>query len=198
MLLAGSLQRKTRLIWCRFQTENMEILIVGVVFVALMVYVSTKIKKSAATAFEREMIEKEDFRLVKPEGFINPLDENSNFLFEAYTKEFGKNDAEEFRQAQANLVVMSDLSFEAVIGKIKETEGKVLSEKFSGNAFEEQRNCLLESEKIKENVSFTIFHKIIESKNHHKIYHLQISVLDAYREIYAGKIDGMLESFVVK
>ena len=41
----------------------MEIFIVGVAVVALMVYVSTKIKRSAAAAFEREEIEEEDFSL---------------------------------------------------------------------------------------------------------------------------------------
>lgn len=176
----------------------MEILIVGVVLVALMVYVSTKIKKSAASAFERETIEKEDFRLVKAEGFISPVDENSDFLFEAYTKEFGKNDAEEFRQAQANLVAISDLSFEAVIDKIKKTEGNVLSEDFSDDVPREQRICLIENEKIQGNVNFIFFHKIVESKKHHKIYHLQVSVLDAYRKDYSGRINEMLESFVVK
>ena len=172
----------------------MEILIVGVILVALMVYVSTKIKKSAASAFEREIIEKENFRLVKPDGFISPIDENSDFAFEAYTKEFGKNDADEFRQAQANLVVIYDLSFEAIIDHIRKADGKVLSEEIS----EEQGICMIENEKVQENVTVMMFHKIIESKKHHKIYHLQISVLDAYREIYAGKIDEMLESFVVK
>jgi hypothetical protein len=176
----------------------MEILIVGVVFVALMVYVSTKIKKSAASAFERETIDKEEFRLVKPEGFISPVDENSKFAFEAYTKEFGKNDAEEFRQAQANLTTISDSSFEAVIEKIKKVEGKVLSEDFSNNAPEAQKICLIENEKVQGDVTLTIFNKIVESKKHDKIYHLRISILDAYRETYAGKIDEMLESFVVK
>ncbi len=172
----------------------MEILIVGVIFVALMVYVSTKIKKSAASAFERETIEKEDFRLVKPEGFISPVNEDSDFAFEAYSKEFGKNDADEFRQAQANLIVISDLSFKAVIDNIKKASGKVLSEEVS----EEQGICIIENEKVQENVTVMMFHKIIESKKHHKIYHFQISVLDAYREVYAGKIDEMLGSFVVK
>ncbi len=172
----------------------MEILIVGVIFVALMVYVSTKIKKSAASAFERETIEKEDFRLVKPEGFISPIDEISEFAFEAYTKEFGKNDADEFRQAQANLVVISDLNLEDVIDNIRKADGKVLSE----NVSEEQGIGLIENEKVQESITVMMFHKIIESKKHHKIYHLQISVLDAYREVYAGKIDEMLESFVVK
>jgi hypothetical protein len=176
----------------------MEILIVGVLLVALMVYASTKIKKSAASAFEREIIENENFRLVKPEGFISPIDENSEFAFEAYTKEFGKNDADELRQAQANLMVISDLSFETVIENTKKTGEKILSEKLLGNAPNEQKICLLETETIEKNVAVKIFHKIVESKKRHKIYQLQISVLDAYRENYAERINEMQESFAIK
>jgi hypothetical protein len=176
----------------------MEILIVGVLLVAFMVFVSTKIKKSAASAFERELFDNENFRLIKPEGFISPIDENSKFAFEAYTKEFGKNDADEFRQAQANLIVIFDSSFETVIENIKETAAKFLSEKLLENAPDEQKICLLETEKIEENVIVKIFYKIIGSKKHRKIYQLQASVLDAYEENYSDRIHEMLESFVVK
>jgi hypothetical protein len=176
----------------------MEILIVGVLVVALMVYVSTKIKKSAASAFERETIEKESFRLVKPEGFISPIDENSEFAFEAYTKEFGKNDADEFRQAWANLIVISDLRFESVIENIRKSGGKILTEKFLGDASEKQRICLIESETIEKNADVKIFHKVIENNEHHKIFQLRISVLGAYQENYVERINEMLESFVVK
>src|SRR5215218_5042830 len=80
----------------------MEILILGVILVALMAYVSTRIKKSAARAFEREVIETGDFRLVKPEGFLSPVSENSEYAFEAYSKDFGEDDAAaEHRQARA-------------------------------------------------------------------------------------------------
>jgi hypothetical protein len=176
----------------------MEILIVGVLFVALMVFVSTKIKKSAASAFERETIENENFRIIKSEGFINPINENSEFVFEAYTKEFGKNDADEFRQAWTNLIVVSGSSFEAVIENIRKTGERVLSEKLLENASEEQRICLIESEKIEKDVAVQDFYKIVESGKQKKIYQLQISVLDAYRETYTDKTNEMLESFVVK
>jgi hypothetical protein len=175
----------------------MEILIIGVLVVAFMVFISTKIKKSAASAFERENVEKEDFRLVKSEGFLSPINENSRFAFEAYTKEFGKNDADEFRQAQANLLVFSDSSFEAVIENIKRTDEKVLSEKLLGNAPEEQKICLIESEKIEKNVTVKVFYKIIESNQNQKIYELKVSVLDEYLEEHKTGINDMLESFVV-
>jgi hypothetical protein len=176
----------------------MEILIVGVVLVALMVYVSTKIKKSAASAFEREIIEKENFKLIKPDGFISPVDENSDFAFEAYTKEFGKNDAEEFRQAQANLIVISDSIFEAVIENISESGEKVLAKNFSANSADEQKICLVESEKIEKNITLKVFYKIIESRKNRKVYNLRVSILSAYLEEYRTRINYMLESFVVE
>jgi hypothetical protein len=176
----------------------MEILIVGVLVVALMVYVSTKIKKSAASAFEPEIIDNEIFRIVKPEGFINPINEDSKFAFEAYTKEFGKNDADELRQATAGVMAISDSTFEAVIENTRKASIKFTSEKLSDNPLQEQRICLLESEKIEKGIAVKTFHKIIESIKHRKIYHLQISVLDAYEETYANRTNEMLESFVVK
>lgn len=176
----------------------MEILIVGVLLVAAMIFVSTKIKKSAADAFEREIIERENFKLVKPKGFISPLNENSEFAFEAYTKEFGKNDADEFRQAWVNLVVTSDLNFPAAIESIRKADGKILSEKLSPDAPDGQKICLIESEKIDKEVKVKKFYKIVESSKHREIYQLRISVLDAYKEIYSSEIREMLDSFVVK
>ena len=51
----------------------MEILIIGGVLVVIMVIISTQIKKAAASAFEREVIETDDFRIVKPSGLMNPI-----------------------------------------------------------------------------------------------------------------------------
>lgn len=176
----------------------MEILIVGVLLVALMVFVSTKIKKSAASAFERETIENEKFKLVKPEGFISPIDENSNFAFEAYTKEFGKNDADELRQVRANLIMISDSSFNTVIDNIRKNVGKVLSEQRLENTPDEQKICLIESEKIEKDVAVKNFYKIVESPKNQKVYHLQVSVLEAYLENYDNRINELIESFIVK
>ena len=52
----------------------MEILIPGLILVGLMVWVSTRIKRNAAKAFEREEIETAEFSLTKPEGFLAPVD----------------------------------------------------------------------------------------------------------------------------
>jgi hypothetical protein len=175
----------------------MEILFLGIILVGLMVYVSTRIKKSAASAFEREIIERENFRIVKPEGFISPIDENSKFAFEAYSKEFGKNDADELRQAQANLIVSSDSNFESVIENAKRNAGKILSQKVTDDLDAGQKICLIESEETEAQVAVRKFYKFIENTRQHKIYQLQISILDAYQKEYADRADEMLETFVL-
>ncbi len=172
----------------------MEILIFGVILVALMVYVSTKIKKSAAQAFEPELIETEDFKITKPKGFINPINEDSPVAFEAYTKELGENDAKNFRQAQANLRIITDSNFEAVCGNAKASADKILS----GSAFENPRVYLLKSERIEKDITIVSLWKIVENIQKRKIYELQISVLEAYREDYAARINEMISSFIVK
>jgi len=66
---------------------------------------------AAAQAFEEEPIETESFSLVKPEGFLSPV-ENEDFLaFYAYSKEFGEEDkAEKLRQSLIKLKVLAGRS----------------------------------------------------------------------------------------
>jgi hypothetical protein len=148
----------------------MEILILGVILVALMAYVSTRIKKSAARAFEREVIETEDFRLVKPEGFLNPVNGNSEYAFEAYSKDFGEDDAAEYRQAEAVVRVHQNS--------------------------EPSENLPAENEKIEKGVTIQTFHKLL--RHDEKAYELEISVLKEKREQYLDKINEMLNSFSLK
>jgi hypothetical protein len=148
----------------------MEILILGVILVALMAYVSTHIKKSAARAFEREVVETEDFRLVKPEGFLSPVNENSVCAFEAYSKDFGTDDAEEYRQARA-------------VVRVHQTGAT-------------DENLPAEGEKTEKGVTIQTFHKLL--RNDEKSYELEISVLKENREQYLDKINEMLSSFSLK
>lgn len=148
----------------------MEILILGIILVALMAYVSTRIKNSAAQAFEREIIETEDFRLVKPEGFLNPVNENSEYAFEAYSKDFGEEDAAEYRRAHAVVSVQQNPA--------------------------PDENLPSEIEKTEKGVTLQTFHKILKGDN--KFYELEISLLKEYREQYFDKINEMLNSFSLK
>jgi hypothetical protein len=79
----------------------MEILIIGLILVAVMVWASTKIKRTAAQAFDAEEIHADGFTLEKPEGFLNRVYEKHDMLFDAYSKEFGTGDDDNVRAATA-------------------------------------------------------------------------------------------------
>lgn len=172
----------------------MEIFIVGIAVVALMVYVSTKIKKSAAAAFEEEMVETDEFKVFKPDGFIHPL--NDEFPFEANSKESGKNEASKFRQARAVLRVDRTSDFKSVCENAKKSAGKIISKRYVENAPDKQRIFLLEGETFEDTVKIITFWKIVESRS--KIYELKAAVIEAYAEDFTDKLKQMLESFEVK
>jgi hypothetical protein len=68
----------------------MELLIPGLILVALMVWASTRIKRNAAAAFDVEMVETDEFTIRKPEGFLHVLNDTSGLEFRSYSKDFGK------------------------------------------------------------------------------------------------------------
>lgn len=172
----------------------MEILILGLILVALMVYASTKIKRSAARAYEREAIEADEFSIVKPDGFINPVSDNSAFVFEANSKEFGHDSAESFRQARATLQVYEKAGFDEICKKAKESVAKIVRD-----TTEEEgglKTCVLETEKETKSVNLETYYKITEKGG--KTYELQITVLQEHKSEYLRRIEEMLESFIVK
>ncbi len=176
----------------------MEIFIVGIVVVALMVFVSTKIKKSAGQAFVPEFIEKDEFTIAKPEGFMSPLEGNSDFLFEAYSREYGEKKTRNVRQAQAFLTVTNGLNFDGEGAKAKSLADKILSERVLGNASGDEKVFLLESEKTEDDFPMIDFRKIVESRKRQKTYNLQVSVLPPFRDVYIHRINEMINSFRLK
>src|SRR6476619_909220 len=86
----------------------MELLVPGLIIVALMVYASTKIKRNTVRAFEEERIEGEGFTLIKPEGFLHKLNHSDALGFEAYSREFGVDRAENARRAVLKLQLTGD------------------------------------------------------------------------------------------
>lgn len=176
----------------------MEIFIIGLIVVAIMAFVSTKIKKVAARAFEPETIEKDEFRIFKPEGLMSPLSENSRYPFEARSRECGEQrGSRNIWRAHAYLTVDTGLNFKAECKKAKESVDKILSERILDETGGE-RVCLIESEKIEDEVQMIEFRKIIESRKQKKTYDLRISVLQPYREAYIHKINDMTSSFKLK
>lgn len=92
----------------------MELLVPGLILVALMVWASTRIKKNAAAAFDAEMVETGDFSIRKPEGFLHVLNDDSGLAFRSYSKAFGKVGIKELRKATIEIEKHADTDIEAL------------------------------------------------------------------------------------
>ncbi len=164
----------------------------------IMVIVSTQIKKSAARAFEAEIIETDDFRIVKPTGLMNPIRPVSEYAFEAYSKEYGEKKERNIWRAQVYLTISEGLNFIQVGENAKSETDKILSEEIAKDAPAGQKIRLLEGEKIEDDVSFYVFHKIVESKKQQKVYDLQVKILKAFQDEYLSRVEEMSNSFRLK
>jgi hypothetical protein len=150
----------------------MEILIIGGALVALMAYVSTRIKRAAAAAYEREEIETENFRITKPEGFLHPLKDKTPYAFEAYSKEFGEDEAAKMYQAQALV--------------------KIYNNQNGGRPSQ-----ITKSERTENGVQILTYRKVLRGADR-EFYELEISVLGDHREKFLERVNEMLESFSLK
>jgi hypothetical protein len=170
----------------------MEILIIGGVVVALMVWASTRIKRSAAAAYEEEAIETEDYALIKPEGFLAPVEPEDFLAFYAYSKEFGEEGgAEKLRQGLIKLKILAGRSLAENVKEIKKSFDAVLSEEKA-----DENTFLLRGERSESDVEKIFYHKIVSANE--KIYDLEMAVLADYREKYEEKAEKLLASFRVK
>lgn len=176
----------------------MEILIIGGVVVLIMVIISTQIKKGVARAYDREVIETPYYRLVKPDGFIYPIHETSEYAFEAYSKAYGERRERNTWRAQAYLTVFDDLVFDAELEKIRLETGEIISEKIISEASSDEKALLMQSTVIIDEKEFNEFHKIVESRRQNKTYDLKILVLKNYREEFLGRVDELVNSFQLK
>lgn len=168
-------------------------------FIALLLFISTKIRNAASAAYEPENIERDSFRIYKPEGFLNPVDYTEKTPFEAYTREVGERAAGRLRKSLVKLTVSDGLNFDNLRKEIKQNAQEFVSVNFDENAPENQRICLIETRNENENeVTTVILNKIVESQPQKKTFNLEISVLEQARDEYEDRIDEMLESFSVK
>jgi hypothetical protein len=168
----------------------MELLIPGLALVALMIYASTRIKRSAARAFESEEINGDGFTLTKPDGFLHRIDDKSEYAFEAYSKDFGSGNADSIRAATAVVLVSNHSVKDAA-----KAERSRLTNPDSTDPFElgEAHCILLTGEIVKNGHTFDVSAKIMEK--HGRSLTLRIEVLKELAADFSRKIDEMIVSF---
>ena len=170
----------------------MELLIPGLILVALMVYASTRIKRTAAEAFEAENIETADFVIKKPEGFLNVL--KGEYPFEAYSKNFGSAGEREFREATAKLVIHDAATLEETVAGLK-TSGVQVTNDFS-EVIAERHYHVIEAKRTDREAEFRDLFKLAESGG--KVYELRSSILIGAADETVRRAEDMVDSFQLK
>lgn len=171
----------------------MELLIPGLVLVALMVYASTRIKRATAKAFEREEIDTDDFTLVKPEGFLHLLNGDPAFAFQAYSKEFGTNGSSETRQATIDIRKIVDRSFREVCEDIKNS-GQLIDDK--AFQLDEMHEWSVEIEAHGDDADAINHFLIVEAPA--GVFEIRTTVLKEHNDDFRRRVDELEESFAVK
>lgn len=171
----------------------MELLIPGLILVALMVYASTRIKKTAAAAFEAESVDNEDFSLEKPEGFLTVLNGDPELLFESYSKDFGDEPAENVRQARIEVRRVASSTTDQAAKRIA-AETKITSK--TAEIINERKYLLVEAERVEKGVGYVDLYKLAASGR--DVLQLKISALEQISEDVSRKIQSLASSFLVK
>ena len=164
----------------------MEIWIIGIPLVALMVYLSTRVKKMANQAYAEELIEREGFALIKPEGFIFLETPAEGLAFQAESKAFGENEATEtIREASASVVIRSGDVKEAVRTATGSSNTEVISQTVD--------DCAI---RIKENVGDAVLHvfRRIMNVDDYRFVELTVRVLDESLDEFENAAKAMIRS----
>ncbi|HMQ03697.1 MAG TPA: hypothetical protein PKD26_07265 [Pyrinomonadaceae bacterium] len=172
----------------------MEILIPGLILVGFMVWASTRIKRNAARAFEREEIETPEFSLTKPDGFLAVAEPAEGLLFSAYSKEFGTGAAEAVRRATAEIVTFPAASFEDAVTRAKGGSGNTIEEDFG--VVNETKYVNLISEHSLNGVGLLVHTKCYFTGS--SAIQLSATCISEYSAELGPKIEEMLMSFKIK
>ena len=167
----------------------MELLIPGLILVALMAWASTKIKKSAADAFEAETIETDSYTLQKPEGFLHVLNDPGHEFY-AYSKEYGAGPNSTVRRATIEIDIFRSESLADIRNAIKSSaaDAEVVRDTSS--------ECELETEETANETSIRCFYRVVGSQS--AVYRLRFAALAEHVDEYVDRINATLDSFSVR
>ena len=173
----------------------MELLILGLILVALMVYASTRIKRNAAQAFDQERVEAEEFSLIKPEGFLHKINGvDPEYVFQAYSKEYGKDEAENIRQATIDMQISNGRLFSDACSEAEKDSTSLIERK--GLEVSGFKAWSIEAEREIDGREMVVHSLIVDAPG--KIFSLRSSVLKEHNNDFLRKIDEMEDSLEIK
>lgn len=172
----------------------MELLIPGLILVALMVYASTRIKKAAANAYEPETIETAEFVVQKPAGFLHVIGGDPKYALQTYSKDFGTAAAENVRKAEATLRVDEGRTTQHVLADRRRADANIISdfkEIIDGVTYR-----VIESEWNENGIAFTGSRKLADHRG--KAFDLDAKMLSETTGGAGAGIETLIDSFRVK
>lgn len=171
----------------------MELLIPGLILVALMAYASTRIKRIAAEAFEPETIDTPEFTFEKPDGFLNVLSLPAGLTLESYSKEYGVGHAKNFRQARAEIRTFSDRKAADIVRSIEDSISKAskINEVIDGKKY-----TVIEGETVENGVGLQHTFKVAEGSG--AVFELKMTTLEDVSDEILSAVRSMVANFVVK
>lgn len=171
----------------------MELLIPGLILVGLMVYASTRIKRTAAQAFEAETIETGDFTIEKPAGFLSVLNGDPALSFEAYSKEMGTGDAGRFRAVRVESRIYEKRNLDYASRAVKEST-KIDSD--VSEVVDGQKYRVMEGASEDKGVTFREMYKLAEKNG--RVFEFKLLILDTASDEVSQAAEAMLGSFTIK
>ena len=172
----------------------MELLIPGLILVALMVWASTRIKKNAAAAFDAETVDTEQLVIRKPEGFLHVLNDESGLAFRSYSKEFGKVGTKDIRRGTIEIEWHPDTDLDALRRSISALAEHVTTVEAYLDA--EEKAAWVNSTRIVDGGEFDISSKLVTRGN--DVWEARGTILSEYRDGLAKTIEAALDSVRIK
>ena len=172
----------------------MEILVPGLILVALMVWLSTRIKRNAAAAFDAERIETDDLVLEKPEGLLHVLSDDTGLLFRAYSKDFGTVGRSDIRQATIEVERHRGRTLDEVIAAAEGESESFAAEPPYVDGGEKAVNA--RSTRIRDGAEFEMVHKFVTRGA--DVIEARGVVLAEHKDAHLRNIEGAIDTLRVK
>jgi hypothetical protein len=170
----------------------MELLIPGLILVALMVWTSTRIKRNAAAAFEPETIETDDYVFEKPDGFLHVLNDETDRDLLAYSKDYGPGDLKGDRKAIIEIRILPATS-ESRIEQLKADNLLVSSvESFLDGG---ERAVTFETE-TPGDFNTASYYKLVTRGQ--RVFELRFTVLRDFADEFSEQRESVFRGFLAK
>lgn len=168
----------------------MELLVPGLILVALMVWASTKIKRITAAAFEPEWVEMPLYSIYKPSGFLHVLNDESGLDFRAYSRDVESIGKRDFRVATIEVEVFESKDLESRIAEIRRDFGVPSISKYLDGG---ENSAIIRLRRSDGAAEYADTRKIVSRGS--RLIELRVAVLEQRADEFGSSVEEILDGF---